>query len=289
MKNQTSLQGDLLILLAMGLFGGYALFLRFFSEISPLLFLLAFQIVGLVCFWPIAAKQGFPILPRREKWLLAGLAVVAVANDLFYFYSIVLTTVANATVAHQTVSVFMLFFAPFFLGVKTKRNEWIALALALVGTVILCYDGLILGQRHFFGIAMALVSAVFYALLIVIYKKEGERTKSLINTWRYGFSVLILLPILVINGTLGEFSMNMLWPLVAFGFLFAVIGTGIHIAGMGKTRPLHISIVGKSEPFFAVIYAAAFLGEIPGLRTIIGGILIIGSAIWLAIDTEGEI
>ncbi len=293
MKNGNTLYGDLLVLFAMSLFGGYALFLRFFPDINPLLFLLAFQVVGLVFFWPMAWRQGFPALSSREKRLLAALAVVALANDLTYFVAFRLTTVANAAVAHQMVSVFLLFFAPLFLKEKTRRNEWIALGLAVIGTGVLYSDGIALGWSHTLGITLGLASAVFYALLIVLYRKlvkeESGRTVSVVNTWRFALSVLILLPILGWNGTLVEMNWSMFWPLAAFGFLFAFVASGIHNYGISRTRALHVSILGKSEPVFATAYAVFFLSELPTIPAIVGGILIIGSSFWLAMDTKGEV
>ena len=286
------MHGDLLIVVAMGIFGGYALFIRFFPEIHPLLFLFAFQVVGLTFFWPMARSQGFPVLSGCEKLLLVALAIVALANDLAYFLAFSLTTVANAAVAHQMVSAFLLVFAPLFLGEKTGRNEWIALGLAVIGTAVLYSNGLVLGQDHLMGITLGLVSAVFYALLIILYRilpdEERGRTISVVNSWRFGLSIIILLPILGGSGMLDKMNWGMLWPLAVFGFLFAFVASGIHNVGLSKARVLHSSILGKSEPIFAAIYAASFLGEIPGWQTTIGGVLIIGSAFWLALDTKEQ-
>ena len=76
--------------------------------------------------------------------------------------------------------------------------------------------------------------------------------------------------------------------LVAFGILFAVIASGIHNLGISRTRSLHASILGKSEPVFAIIYAWIFLSEGPSMRTVIAGVLIIGASTWLALRAHKE-
>ncbi len=277
--------GDALIFIAMLLFGGYSLFLRFFPTIPTVTFLFAFQFVGACSFFAIvrSRKERYAV-GKKEKLLLGTLAVVAILNDLFYFFSFRLTTIANAAVAHQMVSVFLLLFAPLFLGQKTKRSEWIALPISLLGIVIIYSGGIALDStRDIWGITFGLASSIFYALLIVLYgylPKQGLSI-SVINLWRYTISAILLLPFMI---GFGGFNITVkdILPLIAFGLLFAVIASGIHNYGMSKTRALHASIIGKTEPVIATLYALAFLGETPSVRTIIGGILIIGSSVWLA-------
>src|SRR5271156_4351512 len=106
-KRNSILTGDVLVLVAMALFGSYPLFLRFFPNIPTLAFLLAFQVVGAVAFGSFQCfSERTPIKGNRLA-LLAALAVVASGNDLAYFFALRLTSVANAVLAHQMVSGFL--------------------------------------------------------------------------------------------------------------------------------------------------------------------------------------
>ena len=289
-KQRNEIRGDVLILFAMALFGTYSLFLRLMPEVSTLTFVFVFQIVGIIAFTLSFFKKGLLRLPARTYILLFGLAVAALANDLFYFAAFRNTTVANATVTHQSVSIFLLFLAPLLLRERTQKSEWLGLIPALIGVGIIYSSGIAVSSQHIFGITLGIMSGLFYALVIVFYRfissSSGLGT-GYINMWRYILSFLLLLPFISIFDLEALGSQHII-PLAAFGFLFAFIATGIHSYGISKSRPLHASIIGKTEPVFAILYAALFLNEIPSVRTIIGGALIIGVSIWLALRRQSQ-
>lgn len=276
----------------MAMFGSYSLFLRFCPQISPLAFLAAFQVVGMVCFFFMARRQGMPRLTKRDYVLLGLLALSATLNDLCYFFAFTTTTVANAAVAHQSVSIFLLIFAPLLLGERTRKEEWTALVISLVGIAVLYSDqiGTSGDKPHLLGITLGVVSGLYYALIIVLYRKipDAKRgiTISVVNFWRYTMSSVLLLPMLPWMG-LGSLQSADIIPLAGFGLAFAVIASGIHNFGITKTRSLHVSILGKSEPVFAIAYAAVFLQELPTVSVFIGGVLIVGASLWLALK-KGE-
>jgi len=283
-KPTSTIRGDVLVLLSMAMFASYALFLRFFPEIPTAAFLLAFQVVGAIVFGTVLIFRKNIYFSRRHFWLFGALAVVALANDLLYFVGFRMTEVANVAVAHQSVSIFLLFLAPRLLKEKTRKEEWGALAVSLVGIMILYSNQFGVKGSDFWGITAGVASGFFYALLIILYnhlqKQEGLSVR-LINFWRHTLSTIILLPLM---GLLGGWSFDFAadWKILAlFGFLFAVVASSMHQLGMGKTRALHVSILGKAEPVFATIYALFIFDTVPSLQTIIGGILIIGSSVWL--------
>ncbi len=276
--------GYLLITLAMLIFGGYALFLRFFPGISALAFLFAFQLVGAVCFGISLLVSGPRRVPSREELrLFVFLAFAALANDLAYFLAFRFTSVANAAVGHQTVSVFLLLFAPYFLGEKSRKGEYLALFISLAGVAVLFSEGMALRSLDdIYGITLALASALFYGLVIICLRLLGRRNvpTRTVNFWRYSISTFLLLP-LSVSGDL-TFTFSQIPILFLFGFVFAVVACFLHVSGINRTRALHASIIGKSEPVIGSFYAWMFLQETPSLHTMLGGMLIIGSSLWLA-------
>lgn len=283
--------GDLLISASMVIFGAYPLFLRFFPEIPIITFLFAFQVLGFIGF-SFLVPHGQVFLRRwKDYQFIIALAVVAVANDLTYFLAFRLTAVSNAAIAHQMVSVFLLALSPLLLGEKTKRSEILALVFSLFGIGILYGKGVALSrQADLWGVTLGLASAVFYALVIILYRYLPSRGLNIrvINFWRYAVSAIILLPFML---SVPGFTIRMIdiAPLIIFGLVFAVVAAGIHTWGISKTRPLHASIIGKSEPVIASLYAFLLLGEIPSFWVIVGGLMIIGSSAWLAFRRGGEL
>jgi drug/metabolite transporter (DMT)-like permease len=275
--------GDFSILFAMGIFGSFALFLRTIPNVPTLAFTLALQVVGVV---------GMAIRARHSVWhlrkhfpLFCLLAISAVANDLCYFISFRTTSVSNAAVAHQSVSIFLLFLTPLVLGDRVQRAEWKAFVVAIIGVLILYSQGLgAHGSKDLEGVTIGVLSGFFYAVVVLSYVVIGRRRIPAMeaNIWRYAISIVLFLPVLP-AAHLGSISARDFALLAAFGMVFAVIATSFHTFGMTRSRPLHASILGKTEPVFAVVYALLFLGEVPSLTTVIGGGLILGSSVWLTL------
>ncbi|MEK9183026.1 MAG: EamA family transporter [Patescibacteria group bacterium] len=292
METKRTFSGDLLVLVAMAIFGSYSLFLRLCPQISPLTFLGIFQVVGMISFFIIARLQGMPRLTKRDYILLATLAVTATMNDLCYFFAFTMTSVANAAVAHQSVSIFLLILAPLLLRERTRKDEWVALVVSLAGIVALYSNQLgTSGEKsHLVGITLGVISGLFYAFLIVLYRTilnpDRGITISAVNFWRYAMSTVLLLAVTPWM-KLGELQSSDVIPLIGFGLAFAVVASGIHNYGISKTRSLHVSILGKSEPVFAIVYAFLILREPLTTQVVIGGTLIVGSSLWLALK-KGE-
>lgn len=283
-----NLSGDVLVFLAMLVFGSYALFLRFFPAIPALIFLFSLQLVGALGFFVLAPKNNIWSVFKKNSWLFFGFVAVALGNDLSYFIAFRMTSVANAAFAHQMVSVFLLCLAPVFLAEKTTKKEWITLFVSLGGLSLLYARGFgFSNARDMAGITLGLLSALFYALLIVCYRKLTERGLTIreINFWRFFISTVIMFPFVFAFGGLHASPEN-LFVLFGFGLLFAVIASSMHNYAIAHTRSLHVSIIGKSEPVIAACYAFFFLSETPSLLTILGGAVILGSSAWLAFQKE---
>lgn len=283
-----NLSGDTLVFLAMLIFGSYALFLRFFPAIPAFMFLFALQFVGAIGFFFLCPPQKLLAVFKNNAWLFLGFVAVALGNDLTYFMAFRMTSIANVAFSHQMVSVFLLFFAPLFLAERTTKKEWVALFVSLCGLLVLYFPGFALqSMRDIEGISFGLFSALCYALLIVCYRKLTERGLSIreINFWRFSLSTVAVLPFVFVFGGLRTSPENLL-VLLVFGLLFAVIASGMHNYAIAHTRSLHVSIIGKSEPIIAALYAFLWLNETPTASILIGGALILGSSVWLAFQKE---
>lgn len=286
-SRSSNVPGDLLILLTMGIFGAYPLFLRWFPDISPLTFLLAFQAAGAIGFFMLWIGNRQKVSPYARK-LIVALVLVSLGSDFGYLVAIRLTSIANAAFSHQLTSVFMLLLAPWLLREQTQRNEWIAFIFSVVGLGIL-YTGSFSGsgRNDILGITLGVLSALCLALLFVIYRLLAREKLHVatINFWRHFVSTIVLVPI-IFSVEKVSYTPNQIYVLTVFGLLFALIASGINNFALMRSRALHASIIAKSEPVFAGVYAFLIFGEQPTLQLLLGGTLIVGSGIWLAMQKK---
>jgi drug/metabolite transporter (DMT)-like permease len=163
------------------------------------------------------------------------------------------------------------------------------MVLALTGIVLLFSDkNTGSSSSDLLGIGLGLTSALFYACIIILYRRlqnEFQLSLTTINTWRYCLSALFLLPFFPVMLSHSYTSDDFI-ALAFFGVLFAVIASGLHCIGMGLTKALHSSIIGKGEPVFAVLYAYLFLHETPAPPVIFGGCIVMAASLWLAVQKE---
>jgi drug/metabolite transporter (DMT)-like permease len=284
----TKIRGDTLVLAATAVFGTYPLFFRTFGTVPTIAWMAAAQIVGaLVLFRAIWRK---PLPDRVTTLLLLGMVASGLVNDGLMFSALRMTTVANAQVAHLSVSLFLLVLSPLLLGIGVRPKEWVALGVSLAGIAILYSDGTVLGDaRDMLGLTLGVLSGFFYALLIILYVRLSRRGAAVrqVNSWRFLVGGVVITPIMLF-ADLGSITATDVLPLVAFGLVSAVIATGLHTLGMTRTRPLHASILGKTEPVFATVYALLFLNEGLTREVVLGGVLIIGSSVWLTVSRSSE-
>lgn len=279
---EKNIQGALLIVIAMLMFGSYGVFLRWIPA-SALTILFFNQVFGALAMFIVLLKsKDFNIKGFVKPIIL--LAVVAVANDFFYFSAFRLTTLSNSVLTHYTAPIFVAMLVPFLIKEKITKYAKIALVLSFIGLVLILYSSGFTLNTNMIGIVFGVASGLMYAFLIISYKHLSQKSSIYtINFYRYLISLVILLPIIFIEAP--AISFGLLATLFGFAMLFAIIATTLHVTGIKFTKAQHAGIIGYIEPLAAVAYGILIFSEIPSILTALGGILIITGS-YLAIKKD---
>jgi drug/metabolite transporter (DMT)-like permease len=91
------------------------------------------------------------------------------------------------------------------------------------------------------------------------------------------FATLFLLPALFIIST--SFKAEDILLLIILGVICTAASHSLFIKGMRFIKAQTASIISSLEPVYGIILALLFLGEIPETRTILGGLIILGTAL----------
>ena len=263
-------KGSFLIIFAVAIFGLYGVFIRFIAA-SPefILFFMSVIVTIVFALGFLKKKTLFSVRNHRKAAILIGLA--GVGNNLSYFMSFKLTTIANATLAHYTAPIFVAIMAPFFLREKLEKSTVAALLMSFIGLSLIS-NGIYLGSDQFLGIALATLSGLFYALSIILYKRMKDLPIYTIIFYQFFIGMLILIPFAAMNIPILDVS-NIIWLLI-FAGLFGIFAILIHLNGIKRVKAQHAGILGYAEPLAATAYAILLFSEVPTLFTIIGGLLI---------------
>jgi hypothetical protein len=90
-----------------------------------------------------------------------------------FFESYRITSMGNAVIVLYSWPVFALIYSYFLLGESLKKRDFLLMGLAFIGMAIVYSGGnLSFENRDFLGMSLMLASALMYALMIVLIRRE---------------------------------------------------------------------------------------------------------------------
>jgi drug/metabolite transporter (DMT)-like permease len=211
---------------------------------------------------------------KKENYLNAlVLGVILAIHWTSFFQSIQMANVAVAVLTFSSFPLFTMFLSPLFkFGKITQKNIFSAL-LIIAGIGIMVplgdWEGL-----YLYGILWGLLSALSFSLLVLTNKKISSGFGPFEQAfWQNAAVSVLLLPVLFfyeINLNLKE---HFYWMIL--GTVFTGLSHGLYVYGLKGTDAQKASLYAALEPVYAILWALIFLGQIPGLREILGGLIIL--------------
>lgn len=227
-----------------------------------------------------AALQGIIIVAggwakyvpdRRVLKYPAMLGCVGLLNTFAFYYAFRHTTIANAVLAHYIAPVLVAFLAAYFLREKVTRVLVIAIALSSTGLLVML-GGFSAGSSDTAGIIAGLISGCSYAVLIVMARVYTQQFHPLLMSFVPNVVIMILLAPFV-----REFPVHALWSFIVMGVVHSTIAPMLYYWGMKIVTANRTAVLGYLEPVMAIIFSMVFLQEVPALKSLAGGGLIIVS------------
>lgn len=219
-------------------------------------------------------RKDIPNIKKLRYPLLIGF--VSLLNTFSYFYAFKNTTIANAVLTHYIAPVIVAFLAPFFLREKITRNIILALIIASAGLWIML-EGFtikigIASYRggHTAGIIAGIFSGFTYAAIVILLRKYSKDFNPLVMSF---FANLVIASMLV--PFIREFPLHALWSFLLMGIVHSTIAPILYFKGLQKVTANRTAVLGYLEPPSAIIFSMVLLNELPGINSIIGGMLII--------------
>ena len=204
-----------------------------------------------------------------------------------YFESLRFTSIASSVVLVDTEVLFVALISILLFKKKLTSKAWIAVALALLGSVIIAMADTAAGSDALRGDLLALSGAFFVA----VYTLIGSVCRRSVSTTVYTFLVYLAAALTVLSITLlsgvpiaGYGTVNYF---TGFGMTVfcTLLGHSIFSWGLKYLPPAFISTVKLLEPVFASLLGLLLFGEVPGILTLLGGAVIIaGIALYSRIE-----
>lgn len=130
-----------------------------------------FRSIGTVaCAMFVLIRQGIPILGNNPK-ILTMRALIGLTSMVLYYKAIQIMPLGTAAALRYLSPFFAAGLAVIFLGEQVKKLQWLFLAAAFAGVILLKgFDS----RLSVIGLAIILTSAFFSGVVYVIIRKIGD-------------------------------------------------------------------------------------------------------------------
>ena len=250
-----------------------------------------FAFITILIFLKIFREKIFFKSFREFLWFFIS-GLILGAHWIAFFRAIQVSTVAIGLLSYVSYPLFTSVLEPIFFSDSKKNNNFfptffVLFGLVLIGTSQGNLDKIISGY-FLEGVLWGILAGFGFAVLTLLNRSHVcDKSPLLLTFWQNGFAALILIPF--------SFSESYIvsqrdWILLlVLGVVCTVGGHSLLINGLRYIRAQLASLlIAGLEPVLAILFAFIFLGEIPNLRTIIGGVLILFATIILTRKNHKE-
>ena len=184
------------------------------------------------------------------------------------------TTAANAIFLQYAGVIWVLLLSPLVVREPMRARDVIAIVVAISGMALFFVGKF--ETRGMAGNAMALVSSVFFAGLILALRREHDAAQAAV-TWGNVVLALALLPFVAHDLSLTPKSFGVL----AFLGLFQIaLAYAFFVRGLKYVTATQASLTGMLEPVSNPIWVFLLLGERPSGYAIAGGVIVLAAIGW---------
>jgi drug/metabolite transporter (DMT)-like permease len=230
-------------------------------------------------------KQNIKLNQKKDYFYLFILGIILAVHWWAFFQAIQVSTVAVGLLTYSTFPIFVTLLEPYFFKEKIKRSD-IFLALITFLGVVLVIPRFEIANNITRGALWGIASGFTFAVLSILNRKYVKKYSSLVIAfYQDSAAAIVLLPFLLLM----EFTITLkdILLLVLLGVCFTAVAHTLFIKGLTNVRAQTASIIACLEPVYGIVIAIFLLGEIPGLRIVSGGILILAAAFYATIKPHG--
>ena len=244
------------------------------ANVWQILFFRSIALTPLLLLVLTLRARGNP-LPIIQK---AGLAGGVGGISLVFAFSGGILAVQTTSVAN---AMFLFAAAPFFAAVlgwlvlkeHVRNATWISMMVALVGIVIMVWEGISIGR--IIGNVAALISALGFAIFTISlrWKKLEDMLPTVFLAGL--FAIIIAGALCQIKGYGLDVPKRDIWIALALGVFQVGAGLILYTLGSKVVPSAELALLSMTEVVFGPFWVWLFLGETAGVYTLLGGMILL--------------
>ena len=236
-------------------------------------------------------REEFKRTDKKTLGLCALSGLFLAIHFVLWFESLKHTSVASSTTIVCTEVIWVSLGFCLFMKGKLSGKAIAAIAITIIGSVMIACADSVTGGLHLYGDFLSLVAAIAVAVYTLIGRAVRERVSTTVYTYTlYVVCAAVLVLTCVIQGfCLFDYGMSAIIVGLFLAVFSTILGHSIFSWCLKYFSPSFVSASKLCEPVVAAIFAVFLFQEIPTLLQIIGSALIIGGVLYYSrIESEKE-
>ncbi len=232
----------------------------------------------------IHRRQGAPAGIVTSAWVIALCGAVLAFHWVAFFQAIQVSTVAIGLLGYSTAPIFAGLLEPWVFREPFSRRTLLASLGTLAGIALIVsrWGG---GDSILLGTAWGVAAGLSFAVLSLLNRGLRRRYDSVtLACYEDGAAALVLLPFLPFFWS--PPAPSDLALLLVLGLVFTALAHALFIHALSTVRARVATLISAMEPVYGIALAALLLGEIPSVRILAGGTLILLAVAWVTFRPE---
>lgn len=270
-------KGILYVLLAALFFSLMTAFVRLSGDLPTMQKTLFRNLVAAVAAWLmlLSNRQKIEIKKEHMPDLLLR-SCFGTAGMICNFYAIDRLNISDANMLNKLSPFFAILMSIFILKEKVSKKEWLVVAVAFIGALLVIKPGFSMEAiPAFIGALGGFGAGVAYTYVRKL-GKSGVRGPVIVMFFST-FSTFVCLPFFVE----GYQPMTLWQTLLLLGAGIAATGGQLSITAAYTCAPAkEISVYDYTQVIFAALWGFLFFGQIPDALSVAGYVIIVGAAVY---------
>lgn len=231
-------------------------------------------------------KKSVRLASRADYLAISLLGALLAFHWTAFYTSVQVSTVAIALLTFSAYPIFVTFLEPLMFRERLRKTDAL-FALVMFMGVLLIVPAFDIGNNLTVGLLWGMGGSVSFAVMSLLNRRFASRYDgSVVAFYEQGVAALVLLPMLLFYRP--AVSAKDWGLLVLLGVLFTGVAHSLFIGGMKDVRAQTAGIIASLETVYGIISAALLFGEVPSLRELIGGAIILGTAVCSTLRSSKE-
>lgn len=232
----------------------------------------------------LVKKESLKLESKKDCALIIFAGAVLAVHWTSFFQSIQVSSVAIGTITFSTFPLFLTFLEPLIYGEKLSVRSIVSAIVLLIGVIITIPEFSIENQVTI-GIVWGMLSSLTYAIITLANRYfSGKYQGRIVSLYEQGTAAIVLLPTLLFVKT--TWRVQDVIGVALIGCICTAFAYSLYISAQKKVKAQTAGLISGMETVYGILYAFVLLSEIPTVREIIGGVVILSVGLYSSLKPD---